>query len=255
MDELRVNVSFEGRTEDPTLLRHVLTTLGSLEPLAPQYWGRHDRKREPWDIEAILASFARFLGGLQLWRTKAPRYQGIVSVSKRSVGSVRLTFAPGPSPKHLEALYTATESLVQSVPMLFAFVHPIWRDGPEVAGTPREEISQYIVGANTNLVDVCKLGLQSVFSRTWFGPMLADRIGRERLLGIEGIKQDDRGGVRFDLVSEPWKATFKELACRKKEVMRHLQSSGMFMDIECGNDGNYRTYERAPNWICPDWVM
>jgi hypothetical protein len=90
-------------------LRRRLTTVQT-------YWGRYERKRLPWGPEAIVSYVAekeeryRFVDtGIALWRTTG-------AVEETSAG------------------YEATERLVVSVPTVFAYVHPIWREGPEVEG-------------------------------------------------------------------------------------------------------------------------
>jgi hypothetical protein len=262
MDELRVNVIFEGKTTEPALLRHVLTLVSTLEPLLPHYWGPSERKRLPWDVEAILSYVAedkaryRFVvSGIRLWRTKAPRYEGSVLASDRSVNSVELTFSPGPSKKHLQAIYEATERLVESVPTVFAYVQPVWREGPEVDGFVRTDVSRYVWGAGTNEVDMHTQGLMAILPRTWFGPMLVERVGRERLLGIRGAREEAWGGIRVDLVPEPWNAGFKELEAAKEVAMEQLRPSGMFMEVGFKDDGGFTKKEPAPKWTPPDWVM
>lgn len=262
MDELEVNVIFEGATSEPSLLGPVLELVETIDPFSPGYWGPHERKRNPWSREAVLAdvatdkSFYGFLvSGIHLWRTKVARYEGVIMTSDRSVNSVTLDYSPGPSPKHLRAIFDSAERLVNAMRTVFAYVHPVWKTGVEVEGVSKREIQRYAWGLRENEVDIHKSGLKGIFARTWFGPMLIERIGRERLLGISGAHEEDWGGIRLDLHSEPWSAGFKELAARKDEVMRELQGCGMFRSAEWSPDGQLVKNEAAPSWTPPEWVM
>jgi hypothetical protein len=263
LDELDVIVIFDGATTDPAFLRHILTTLSGLDPMAPTYWGPHERKRLPWDIDAILAfvaddkvRYSRFLrSSITLWRTKPPRFQGALNTADQTVNRVTFKFSPGPSAKHLRAVYEATERLVHSLPTIYAHVHPIWRAGADVEGFTEEQVSEYVWGVHTNEHDMLTKGVPSIQARTWFGPLLVARIGRDLLLGVDGAVEEEGGIVRVDLAAEPWNASFKELAPRKAEVIAHLRPSGMFMDVECDDRGGFKKRDPAPRWTPPDWVL
>lgn len=262
MNQLKIYVAFEGKTTDPALLSKVLTTLSQLELLAPGYWGAHERERKSWDVEAIIAFVARmkeeyrfYTSGIELWRTRAPRYRGRVTASDRTVNSIGMQFEPGPAEKFRQAVYEATDALVGSLPIAFALIHPIWLDGPDVEGASPRDIAAYMFGVSANAVDVHKMGLLPVSARTWYGPALAQRIGRERLLGTEGSCEQPSGAIRLDLAPEPWAAGFAELSSKKELAMKHLRPSGMFVDAEFNDSGGFTKRTPAVSWTPPDWVM
>lgn len=263
MEELDISIIFDGRTTDSGLLRHILTTLGNLEPLAPNYWGPYERKRDPWDIEAIMAVVSEkktrysnfFASAIDLWRTKVPRFQGSLNTADQTANRVTFQFSPRPSAKLLKAIYEATERLVHALPTIYAHVHPIWREGPEVDGFTPGQVSEYVWGARTTEHEIYALGVPSIEARTWFGPLLVERIGLDLLLGIEGAVEQEGGILRVDLVPEPWNASFKALASRKAEVLARLRPSGMFMDVACDDHGGFKKRDAAPKWTPPDWTL
>jgi hypothetical protein len=183
------------------------------------------------------------------------RFQGALNTADQTVNRVTLDFSPGPTGKHVKAIYEATERLVHALPTIYAHVQPIWRNGPDVEGFAREKISQYIWGGLANEHDMLAKGVPSIQARTWFGPLLVARIGRGLLLGIDEAVEQEGGIVRVDLTPEPWNASFKELAPRKVQVMAHLRPSGMFMDVECDDRGGFKKTDPAPKWTPPDWVL
>jgi hypothetical protein len=270
MNMLTVNIMFEGVTADVSLVRHIMTALSALEPLAPNFWGRRETKREAWDLDEILKylalSEAWWLSGkyvlptgIELWRTKAPKYTGNVLHSARSVNSVKLYFKPSPSPKHLVLIYEAAQSLVEQLPTVFAYVQPAWQTSPELPRAEIEARNRFHFCTTANTLDLHKFGVPSVYPRTWFGPMLVERIGRDRLHAVNGTTEQDGGRIRLDLVPTPWTATLEELMPRKEAVMDQLRPSGMFMEVEWHwheRDGLYLPKESiAPKWTPPDWQM
>ena len=211
MDEIEVKVIFDGATSDPARLRTILTKLCELEPYAPSYRGRSEQKRESWDIDTVLsfvaadkARYSKFLSSsITIWRTSQPRYQGAVSATDQTVNRLTLRFSPGPASKHLQAIFEAAEELVRSVPMILAYVHPMWKKGAEALGSTERDVSRYTWGREADEHSMRVEGLLAVNARTWFGPWLAERIGRDRLLAVEGSSEGPAGAVRIDLSPEP----------------------------------------------------
>lgn len=263
MDEIEVKIIFDGKTTDLEVLRRILTKLREIEPFAPNYWGPHERKREPWDIESILAfvsadkaRYSAFLSSsITLWRTSAPRYQGSVNAADQTVNRMSFSLSPGHAAKHVKAIYEATDELVQSVPTIFAYVHPMWRKGPEVEGIAKKDLARYTWGREASEHGIYAKGVLAINARTWFGSLLVERIGRARLLGLEGARESESGVIRIDLLPEPWNASLVDLARRKEEVMDHLRPSGMFMDVEIDDNGDYTKMSPAPQWTPPDWTL
>lgn len=257
MNELRINVIFEGATTAPKRLRDLFTTLCSLEPFIPNFWGPFERKRFPFDIEEIASFVAKnktlygnfLVSSVDLWRTRAPRYEGYVLASDRSVNTINLVFSPAPAAKYLRSIYEAAQQLVDSVPTVFAYVHPAWIPSADLDKASATELYRFNWGSSITGVDLHERGLDSICARTWFGPMLVERIGRARLLGIEGATEQSRGGIRIDLVPEPWSASFEDLRRQKEKAMEQLEPSGMFVEA------TDTTVQPAPKWVSPDWVM
>lgn len=263
MNEIEVKVIFDGKTSDQAFLRHILTTLRELEPFAPDYWGPHERKREPWDINAILAlvatdkaRYTKFLSSsITVWRTSPPRYQGAVNAADQTVNRMGFSFSPGPAAKHLKAIYDATDQLVQSVPTIFAYVHPMWHKGPEADAVAKKDLSGYTWGREASEHSILAEGMPAINARTWFGSLLVERVGRARLLALEGARESESGVIRVDLLPEPWSASLVDLVRRKQEVMHYLRPSGMFMDVEIDERGKYTKTDPAPKWTPPDWTL
>jgi hypothetical protein len=87
------------------------------------------------------------------------------------------------------------------------------------------------------------------------GSLLVERIGRARLLALEGARESESGVIRIDLLPEPWTASLLDLVQRKQEVMQHLRPSGMFRDVEIDEDGKCTKTDPAPKWTPPDWTL
>jgi hypothetical protein len=69
-------------------------------------------------------------------------------------------------------------------------------------------------------------------------------IGRERLYECGGYVQDTTwGGIRLDLVEEPWNADAETLSIAQKKTRQNLESSAVF-----GDYSRVLRYKPGTNW-------
>jgi hypothetical protein len=98
--------------------------------------------------------------------------------------------------------------------------------------------------AQLRLLTFNTYGLHSIYARTWFGSHLVKLIGRERLYECGGYVQDTTwGGIRLDLVEEPWNADAETLSIAQKKTRQNLESSAVF-----GDYSRVLRYKPGTNW-------
>lgn len=79
--------------------------------------------------------------------------------------------------------------------------------------------------------------------RTHFGPFLVAQIGRERLLSLPAptrVTELAWGGVRIDLVPEPWLASQASLRQAFATTRAHLEPAQFFTRAELAPNGGFR---------------
>jgi hypothetical protein len=244
VDGLNVLLMFPGCTHDAAELERVLIALESEPLLAPTHASQDERKRVPYDRAALVAAATRF-GGFELWRTKAPKYEGRLTNLDQSHNKFHADLAPPLSASDVSNLFEATTRLAETLKPEFGFVHMLWKK--------REGSEDYNYGMRASVNELARLGLNSVHARTWFGPDVVKAVGEEHFLALLGtaVQRTSWGGVQLDLVEQPWTADYETLYRRQREVLDALRPLGVLGDYK----GPPIVRKPAPKWPGLPWRM
>lgn len=251
----------DGSTSDPAALAVVFDALGSTTDLAPEYWGRTERQREPYSAEAVqqLAANERltyrnfYAGTVILSRTKRLGYKAMQAITDASVGSLKIWFRRPTSHSTLRRIYESMAELAAKLPLVYGALHPVARKGDEVAGLTFREAILCIEGVFITSHSLKHDGLTRPAARTWYGPLLGERIGRA-LLEHLGAKPCGTS-LLVDLITEPWNATIPELFAHQSAIFEQLRPTGMFAERELNEKGHADSTAPGPAWAPPEWVL
>ncbi len=251
----------DGSTSDPAQLAVVLDSLGSTADLGPEYWGRTERQREPYSADAVqqLATNEKltyrnfYEGTVILSRTKKLGYKAMLTITDASVGSLKIWFRRPASHPALRRIYESMAELAAKLPLVYGALQPVARKGDEVAGLTFREAILCLEGVFLTSHSLKHDGLTRPAARTWYGPLLGERIGGA-LLERLGARPCGRS-LLVDLVVEPWDAAIPKLFARQSAMFERLRPTGMFAERELNEKGHAVRSAPAPAWIPPEWVL
>jgi hypothetical protein len=224
-------------------LLSLLQAFESYSDLAPTHWSSDDSEDpkatyQPYSRDQFLVKVTDLdeysdLPGL--CRKKRPKYESeLLNNAPNLMKEIGVTFDSNLRTEDLPQIFEWSETLVSSVDAEFAFLDPFW-DGIDY---------EYNHSAGLKADEFQSFGLISISACTWFGPKLVKIIGRELLCNCGGFVQDTRsGGIRLDLVEEPWQADAETLSIAQKRVMQNLERSGVFGDYT-----QILKYKPGANW-------
>jgi hypothetical protein len=211
----------------------------SVERLTPTNWGPDERARNPYKREEILSTVSTMEGKFYmpgLVRRKAPRYQAFFTASNSGLKKVNIDFGSALSKNDLRQVFELADSLADKLEPEYGFVHMIWR------GKYKSGVYNSSGVISSEKLQEC--GLTPPTARTWYGAHIIELIDKKRL-GDAGIpfQETKWGGIRFDLVAEPWNSDIEVLSKSQTAVMKSLTPSGVM--------GNYTVWHRCkpgPKW-------
>jgi hypothetical protein len=205
----------------------------------PTHWGPDERARNPYARDEVITHVtqqASFVAMPGLHRRTNPRYEAYFSVRRNGINEVVVEFKRGLTAKHLPAIFALGDALAGQLRPEFGMVHSVWQLG--------ETSQQYSAVGVLTAQEFQRYGPDGLGARTWLGAHLAALIGRERLNSCSAPVQDtDWGGVRIDLVDQPWTADFPSLHAQQQHLQQCLAPSGAFGDYT-----QSFKYQPGPQW-------
>jgi hypothetical protein len=171
-----------------------------------------------------------------LLRKKDPQYSAYhFSSGSNNLSRIDVDFDENSQIKSLHQIFEWSDNLALSVEAELAFLDPFW-----------DNISyEYTHSRSLKPKEFQSYGLSSISARNWFGPHLVNLIGRERLYDCGGYVQDTAwGGIRLDLVKDPWLADAETLSKAQKVVKQNLESTGVFGDF-----AKMLRFKAGENWV------
>ncbi|MGB0867177.1 MAG: hypothetical protein ACPGSC_11745 [Granulosicoccaceae bacterium] len=236
---------------DHNVLNNVMNALESDQKFEPQYWGFEERKRQPYDREAVIAeadkSNRQGYGTVYLWRTKTVKYFGYFDAQDQPF--IKLGFNPKQSKKAIAAAFELANELVAAYqPDIATLSHDI---RPDVSGmSPKEVISvlKFRPASCMAPVDFWELGPAGLAMHTWIGPWYLDQLGRDNVLKTPSVVCDEQdwGGIRLSLGQdrEPWNHEYMDIIAHRDRAMKHLDPLEIFTVADFDPDRNYRSSGR-----------
>jgi uncharacterized protein YjbI with pentapeptide repeats len=264
MLDVQVELIFELRLNSPDSVRSILKLLEGLGAISPAYWGLNERKRLPWDVDAIIQGIREEMGRylnfywspVYLWRTRSPKWFGSLLVGDGSISCLSFEVANGIAERRRRDFLDELEHLVAKLPVIFGAV---WfaRGG---RARSDEKTREHYRGKWVDIDGIQLRGLPPISQRTWIGGIAAERVGVARLLGIPNTRRIREDLFQIDLTPAPPEDATESFY----SVMDALVPSGMFhvgtwdpdFTVE-GRPAPQVVYDapKAPNWEPPDWIV
>jgi hypothetical protein len=229
-DECWIAVDSKRWIGEPGQLSGVLDALETDLQMVPELVGPDERHRKAYARKAVLSKIPRARGRewfLMFFRDHAPVYGGsIASVTgtKIQVGFKAEGLVGGWKP-----VFGLADEIARRVgPRLLAVAPRFERRDPK-EGEDAETIDWIIESGYMYEPNLRKQGLIGLAPRTYLGPDVVELIGRARIDALAlPCQWLDGGGVRLDLVPEPWDATAEDLVKPWRAAMAILRESEVF---------------------------
>lgn len=177
-------------------------------------------------VEAITSGKQRVL---VLARRKAPRYTATLRAQATGLTSIAIEASTHPRP---ETLYQLGDRLAERFRAVYGIVHPDALDG------------KFRKAGNIELGWLRAYGPLSVAARTWYGAHLTHLLGEERIRAAGTATPLAWGGMRLDLVAEPWAAELATLKQRQVEALAVLEPAQVL-----GDYSHPVTYKPSARWV------
>ena len=199
--------------------------------LEPTHAGERENSLAAFDraqtVAAIVGGSQRVLA---LARRKAPRYTAVLRAQDSGLTSIAIDVGAHPRP---HAIYEVGDHLAERFRADYGVVHPDVQDG-----------TRFRAAGNMELGWLRSYGPLSVAARTWYGPHLAELIGEELILAAGVATALPWGGLRLDLVPEPWAADIDTLKQRQAEAIAALAPAQVL-----GDYSHPVTYKPSARWV------
>jgi hypothetical protein len=197
--------------------------------LEPTHAGERENELVAFDraatVDAITSGRRRLLS---LARRKAPRYTATLRAQRAGLTSIAIDAGANPRP---ETLYQLGDQLAERFRAAYGVVHP-------------DDGTRFRAAGNMELGWLQDYGPLSVAARTWYGAHLTGLIGAERIRAAGTATPLSWGGMRLDLVPEPWTADIATLKQRQAEAIAVLEPAQVL-----GNYSHPVTYKPSARWV------
>jgi hypothetical protein len=239
------NIRLEMTGGRPFYLREVLApvveALGASPLFAPESWGLNEQSSFPFDAEEVsaVAEGKPAFYMLQLRRKKRLKHTAVIRLSNKPGLIVELPPAtPAADWRHL---FELGDTLADAYRPDIGWAHLFSKTGPPA--TDEDHATQLLMDACVvgSGADYDNAGPGNLGMRTYVGPRIVEMVGRDLLLSTPAeVTELAWGGVRLDLVAEPWAAERAALLAAWRGATEHLRPARVFSKVELDERGYAR---------------
>lgn len=217
-------------------LGEVLSVFERDEKFAPTKWNKLERGGVAYNREEILEwlgdESVKRQATVFLKRQKAPKYTASIYLGIRP--AVAVEFDPKLPAKHWPNLFRFSDELAVAFKPDIGATH-LWPRQPDVWETDEDrDCDVFSRCGGLFPVDYWKVGPHGLTIRTHLGPHFISQFGKPLIESLPlSVEWQDWGGVRIDLVEEPWEADLPTLLAAWQGGMSHLRPAQIFAEAEC----------------------
>jgi hypothetical protein len=238
---ISLDMTGEGHLYQRDALSPIIQTLAAAPLFAPETWGLDERSAFPFDLKRAISNAngkaSQFM--LQLRRKRRLKYTAFIRLSDRPAFAIELSEkTPAADWPHLFALGDLLTAAYQPD---IAWAHLFAKVKPPLTSTEGETQRLMDIGVGAFDHHYIDYGPGGLGLRTYFGPRIISLFGRDLLLSTPAqITELDWGGIRLDLVAEPWKAAQGDLRAAWRAAMEHLRPAQVFAEMTLMPNGGVR---------------
>ncbi len=225
-------------------LAKMLNLFEAEEKLMPEKWGSEERIRKAYDTREIQQQVkegieigSRRFDDVYLYRTKKLKYSGRFSTRLHLRSYLKFTSRDKVKEEEKKMFFELGDKMARLTKPKFGVSHILFGDSMGVENTIEYELME--ICGQPIPVEFLSYGALGVGLRTYFGEQFIECFGREFLLKAPAyIEELDWGGIRLDLIEEPWNIDRDQLLKKWREVMAYLDQKSVFAKHEIKEDGS-----------------
>lgn len=244
-EKIRFEMTGEQPFYERTVLAPVIEALCANASFVPEEMGLGEHSGRPFDIAEALLNAGGKSSQHMLRLERKSRLNHTTLVRLNNMPGLIVELSKATPAADWRQLFDLADSLAEAYRPDIAWVHLYSSVEPPVDSDEDKTqalMDAVVVGSGINYMDDGPGGLGL---RTYVGPRLVDLIGRDLLLSTPvSLTELSWGGVRLDLVAEPWQATQSELHAAWLGATAHLRPAGVFSEAVIDEDG-YPYVERG----------
>lgn len=225
-------------------LAQMLKVFEAESKLVPEKWGNDERIRKAYDeieiqelVKEGVQEGSRRFDDIYLHRTKKLRYSGRFSTRLHPRSYLKFTSRDKAKEAEKKMFFELGDRMAQLTKPKFGVSHILFADSIEMDNTIEYELMEEC--GQPTPARFLPYGPLGVGLRTYFGEQLIKCFEREFLLKAPAyVEELDWGGIRIDLIEEPWKIDQDTLLKKWLEVMAYLDKKNAFAKYKVRDDGS-----------------
>ncbi len=216
-------------------LEMLLDLFDKNEKLVPDKWGNSERVRINYDREEIVANVLtqnRRFDDIFIYRNKKTiKYNGWFTTPKSNRAFLSFDFDKSISDKYYKEYFELSDNLAHILKPRFG-VTTIWSDEIELNDNNRKALFwNMFESRSVRPASFLPDGPVGVGLRTYFNEDMINLFGKEFLLNAPAyVEELEWGGIRIDLVKEPWNTEMELIFEEWIKVMDYLEEANVFSE-------------------------
>lgn len=216
-------------------LEKLLDLFDKNEKLVPDKWGNSERVRTNYNREEIVTNVLtqnRRFDDIFIYRNrKTIKYNGWFTTSKSNRAFLRFDFDKSMNSKYWEEYFELSDNLAQILKPRFG-VTTIWSDEVELIDNNRQaSFWNMLESRSVSPAKFLPEGPLGVGLRTYVNEEMINLFGKEFLLKAPAyVEELDWGGIKMDLVKEPWNTEMELIFEAWIKVMDYLKEANVFSE-------------------------
>lgn|GEM_PF-1031746 len=216
-------------------LEMILDLFDKNEKLTPDKWGNSERVRIDYNREEIVKNILtsnRSFDDIFIYRNKKTiKYTGWISMSKSNKAFLKFDFDKSMNNKYWVDFFELSDKLAQIFKPRFG-VTTIWSDEMELNDYNSEALFRKMLESRSSTpAKFLPEGPLGVGLRTYFNEEIINLFGREFLLKTPAyVEELEWGGIKMDLVKEPWNTEMELIFESWVKVMEYLKEANIFSE-------------------------
>lgn len=231
-----------GPTTDASRIDAYLASLDEQDVLAPTHASYDERTSKPYDRAALVDAYEdQFLpAGVQLWRRKAPRYEGSLVTTDAEFVDMSLLSQSDVDGLVFQSVYEAASKVASQTAPAFGYVLPGWDANPSAFET-----------GISNSREFFRYGFRTGYPRMWFGPGLPSEMDAflDDVLNAFPNQKLENGVVQVDLADAPWTLDLDGYLATREPFDNLLQEHEFVADFTV-----FFNPTAGSGWTPPQWV-
>ncbi|MBN1046989.1 hypothetical protein DVW08_16780 [Clostridium botulinum] len=240
-DQIKITMFPTVNLQEQHNIKALIKVLTEERKLLPEKWGYDERIKINYDEEEMIKNILfrnEKFNNIFLYRNKKAIKYNCFFIAKKSYRSFfKLDFNKSLSKKYWEDFFKLSDEIASIIKPRFGTT-VIWSNEVEIDEDNKGIFQHMLKSRSEAPVSFLPDGPLGVSLRTYFNEEIINLFGREFLLNTPAyVKELKWGGIRIDLVKEPWNIDMKVMFDSWRKVMKYLNEANVFSEYIYNGEG------------------